>query len=59
MSVNTVISLLTSLADNVGAWITAKRELQAIADSVHKLADVIDDIVDNMDDDDDDDDEKR
>ena len=58
MSVNTVISLLTSLADNVGAWITAKKELQAIADSVHKLADVIDDIVDNMDDDDDDD-EKR
>ena len=54
MSVNTIISAIKTIADNVGDWISAKKELQAIADSVHELSESIDNILDEMDDDDED-----
>ena len=61
MSVTTIISMIQTIADNLGDWISAKKELQAIADSVHELSKSIDNVLDEMDDDDDDDDddEKR
>ena len=48
MSFNTVVSILTSIADNVGDWITAKKELQAVANAVHDLSDSIDAVLDKM-----------
>ena len=57
MSVNTIILAIKTIADNVGDWISAKKELQAIADSVHALSESIDNVLEEMDDDDDDDDD--
>ena len=59
MSVNAIISAINTIANNVGDWISAKKELQAIADSVHELSKSIDNVLDEMDDDDDDDDDEK
>ena len=53
MSVNAIISAINTIANNVGDWISAKKELQAIADSVHELSESIDNVLEEMDDDDD------
>ena len=53
MSVTTIISMIQTIADNFGDWISAKKELQAIADSVHELSESIDNVLNEMDDDDD------
>ena len=55
MSVTTIISMIQNIADNFGDWISAKKELQAIADSVHELSESIDKVLDEMDDEMDDD----
>ena len=52
MSVTTIISMIQTIADNLSDWISAKKELQAIADSVHELSESIDKVLDEMDDDD-------
>ena len=54
MSVNAIISAINTIANNVGDWISAKKELQAIADSVHELSESIDKVLDEMDDEDED-----
>ena len=53
MSVNAIISAINTIANNVGDWISAKKELQAIADSVHELSESIDNVLEEMDDDED------
>ena len=53
MSVTTIISMIQTIADNVGKWISAKKELQAIADSVRELSESIDNLLEEMNDDED------